>query len=128
MWYHSCSVYIISQVLSISCAMVNKNSPTAVLVGVANILSQCGTLKSHDLLKPITICFSLILSHTHSWLSQHYSLDAFRQFAEITPHANILEECIPSAMNNIVVDYLQKVSQLLIDSKDNIYRPSTINR
>ena len=108
--------------------MVNKNSPTAVLVGVANILSQCGTLKSHDLLKPITICFSLILSHTHSWLSQHYSLDAFRQFAEITPHANILEECIPSAMNNIVVDYLQKVSQLLIDSKDNIYRPSTINR
>lgn len=95
-------------VLSISCALV-KNSPTAVLVGVANILSQCGTLKSHDLLKPITICFSLILSHTHSWLSQHYSLDAFRQFAEITPHANILEECIPPAMNNIVVDYLQKV-------------------
>ena len=100
--------------LSTLSTICHKGPPVCVLVGVANFLSQCGTLKSKDILKPICSCFLALLSHTYSWMVRTEALEAFRQFAEVTPHADILEDCIPPAMSEIVVEYLQKVRYITL--------------
>ncbi len=98
---------------------MNHDLPVDVLVGVAYILANSGNITCTDTLNLICHCFVTLLSHTHKWLVLSEVLESFRQFAETTPLANILEQCIPVPMNNIVVDYLHKVCRwvwLIIDS------------
>lgn len=82
---------------------------------MAHVLKQCSSLNTTntDVLRLLCACFKSLISHTRSWLVHNKALDAFKYFAEVTPHADILEGCIPSCLNDTVVKYLQKVCQFL---------------
>ena len=104
---HATIIFQIFKTLRVICA--KHDLPGDILVGVAHILANSTCISSTITLGIITDCFTDLLSHTHQWLVLNEVLEAFRQFAETTPLAEILERCIPAVMNNTVVDYLHKV-------------------
>ena len=55
----------------------------------------------------VSMCHQL-LSHTH-WMVHHYAAEAFRSFAEVTCYVDVVEQCIPSDLSIIIVDFLNKV-------------------
>ena len=94
------------------CLLLEKDLPTAVYVGVAHFCSHCGKVKDRKFASLLTTAFQLLLAkNSNDGLCCNTGLEAFKKFAELTPHGDILEKCIPQALNDVVVCFLQKVSE-----------------
>lgn len=78
-------------------------------MGVATLLSYCGTLTDINIKQPLAAIFNYLLGAQLPWLPKHFVLEAFKQFAETTPFIDILETCIPQSASECVVDFIQKV-------------------
>ena len=57
--------------------------------------------------------FCHLFGHTH-WLVLSSALEAFRKFAELTPHSAVVEQCVPPAVSDTVVAFLNKASTIII--------------
>ncbi|XP_065919040.1 FIGNL1-interacting regulator of recombination and mitosis-like [Dysidea avara] len=108
------SVYDIVQVMDQVSTLVSSTGQChAVLISATRILAQCGTVVVPDTMKNkfiqsvVSMCHQL-LSHTH-WMVHHYAAEAFRSFAEVTCYVDVVEQCIPSDLSIIIVDFLNKV-------------------
>lgn len=55
----------------------------------------------------VSMCHQL-LSHTH-WMVHHHAAEAFRSFAEVTCYVDVVEQCIPSDLSTVIVDFLNEV-------------------
>jgi hypothetical protein len=98
-------------VLSASHLLSTNTTPTFVLVGVASVLSRFGGFKNPALKDDICGCFYQLLDIEPcggGWLARYSSLDAFNQFAEMTPFTDILEMSIPAHMRKTVTDFINR--------------------
>lgn len=116
-WYVAIIIYtyykLSLQILSGIYFLINENTPTCIMIGVTSVLSCCGSLQNPMFKEQLCTCFLTLLSSHHSWLTKHMSLDAFRQFAEVTPFSETLERCVPASLSESVVSFIQRVSSVL---------------
>jgi len=42
----------------------------------------------------------------------HHAAEAFRSFAEVTCHVDVVEQCIPGNLSTVIVDFLNKVNNV----------------
>ena len=90
--------------------MIAKGTSKLPIVGVATLLSSCGSLNHPSIKDSLCTLFVTLFSAELPWLQQQLVLESFKQFAETTSFSDILEKCIPSAASSTIIDFIQKVN------------------